>query len=126
MAPSPNGASPAPSHGQPVVACPVRAVLDVIGGKWKILILWQLTGGACRYSDLNRRIPEVSERMLVKQLGELVDDGLVARTQYPEVPPRVEYALTERGASLKPLLSQLAEWGLEHLDGNGAGKRERE
>ncbi len=63
--------------------------------------------------------------MLVKQLGELVDDGLVARTQYPEVPPRVEYALTETGASLTPLLNQLAEWGLEHLDGQRTGERER-
>jgi DNA-binding HxlR family transcriptional regulator len=123
MAPRTNGAPPAPSNGLPADACPVRAVLDVIGGKWKILILWQLTGGACRYSALNRRIPDVSERMLVKQLGELVDDGLVARTQYPEVPPRVEYALTETGASLTPLLNQLAEWGLEHLDGKSAGKR---
>jgi DNA-binding HxlR family transcriptional regulator len=116
MASSTTGSSPAPSTGQPLDACPVRAVLDVIGGKWKVLILWQLTGGACRYSDLNRRIPDVSERMLVKQLSELVDDGLVARTQFPEVPPRVEYALTETGASLTPLLNQLAEWGLEHLD----------
>jgi len=124
MASSTNSTAPASSDGQPVDACPVRAVLDIIGGKWKILILWQLTGGACRYSDLNRRIPDVSERMLVKQLGELVDDGLVARTQYPEVPPRVEYALTGTGASLTPLLNQLAEWGVEHLDGKGAGKRE--
>jgi DNA-binding HxlR family transcriptional regulator len=116
MASSPPSSSPAPSNGQPLDACPVRAVLDVIGGKWKVLILWQLTGGACRYSVLNRRIPDVSERMLVKQLGELVDDGLVARTQFPEVPPRVEYALTETGASLTPLLNQLAEWSLEHLD----------
>jgi len=125
MAPSRNGTSPAPSNGQPADACPVRAVLDVIGGKWKILILWQLTGGACRYSALNRRIPDVSERMLVKQLGELVGDGLVTRTQYPEVPPRVEYALTETGASLTPLLNQLAEWGLEHLDGQRAREQER-
>jgi DNA-binding HxlR family transcriptional regulator len=122
---SANGNPPASSDNQPIGACPVRAVLDVIGGKWKILILWQLTGGACRYSDLNRRIPDVSERMLVKQLGELVDDGLVARTSYPEVPPRVEYALTETGASLTPLLNQLAEWGLAHLDGKIAEKGER-
>lgn len=125
MAPSTDGSPPAPSDGQPADACPVRAVLDVIGGKWKVLILWQLTGGACRYSDLNRRIPDVSERMLVKQLGELVADGLVHREAYPQVPPRVEYALTETGGSLTPLLNQLAEWGLEHLDGKGARKRAR-
>jgi DNA-binding HxlR family transcriptional regulator len=90
-------------------------VLDVLGGKWKILILWQLTDGALRYSQLRDRLDGVSDRMLAKQLRELEDDRLLARTAYAEVPPRVEYSLTDTGRSLTPHLNALAAWGAERL-----------
>lgn len=95
--------------------CPVDAVLEVIGGKWKMQILWRLVQRTHRYGELRRAIPGITEKMLVQQLRQLEADGLVRRTPYPEVPPRVEYALTERGRTLTPLLSQLAGWGQEHL-----------
>ncbi len=95
--------------------CPVTRLISAIGGRWKILLLWQLGDGPYRYGELRRRIEGISERMLVQQLRALEADGLVTRTQYPEVPPRVEYALTERGHSLVPLLRDLAEWSVVHL-----------
>lgn len=97
--------------------CPITSVLSVLGGKWKIPLLWHLREETLRYSALRDRLPGISERMLVRSLKELQQDGLVERTSYPEVPPRVEYALTERGASLTPVLSRLAAWGIEHLTG---------
>ena len=91
--------------------CPVELTLDVLGGKWKILILWHLERGSLRFSELNRRIEGISERMLTRQLRELADDGLVERRAYAEVPPRVEYALTERGRSTEPLIASICDWG---------------
>lgn len=96
-------------------ACPLTRLFGRIGGKWKIPLLWVLASGPHRYSDLRRALPEVSERMLIRSLRELEADGFVARTQYPEVPPRVEYALTSLGTSLTPLLGNLAAWSHEHL-----------
>ncbi|OZC01767.1 winged helix-turn-helix transcriptional regulator [Rubricoccus marinus] len=104
-----------PEAGLDGGACPVTRLVDVIGGRWKVPILWQLSTGTHRYGALRRAIGGISERMLVQQLRALEADGLVARTQYPEVPPRVEYALTERGCSLVPLLQGLAEWSATHL-----------
>ena len=92
-------------------------MLKAIGGKWKILILWNLVEGTRRYGELRRRLPGISERMLIRGLRELEGDGLVHREQYPEVPPRVEYALTREGHALTPILNELAAWGAEHLDG---------
>ena len=97
--------------------CPIEAVLKAIGGKWKILILWNLLGGTLRFGELRRRLPGISERMLIRGLRELERDGIVHREQYPEVPPRVEYALTPKGQALTPILNRLAVWGAEHLDG---------
>lgn len=97
--------------------CPVTRLMQAIGGRWKILLLWQLGTGPHRYGELHRAIDGISERMLVQQLRALEADGLVSRTQFPQVPPRVEYALTERGHSLLPLLRELAGWSAEHLSG---------
>ena len=97
--------------------CPIEAVLKAIGGKWKILILWNLLDGTLRFGELRRRLPGISERMLIRGLRELERDGIVHREQYPEVPPRVEYALTPKGQALTPILNRLAVWGAEHLDG---------
>jgi DNA-binding HxlR family transcriptional regulator len=95
--------------------CPVEAALDVIGGKWKVLILCWLKEGVHRFGALRRRIPGVSERMLTQQLRELERDGVVHRKVYPEVPPRVEYSLTAFGDTLRPLMGMLYEWGEKHL-----------
>lgn len=97
--------------------CPVTAVVDLVGGKWKIPLLWHLQRGPLRYGDLRRAVLGISEKMLGQQLRALADDGLVERTAYAEIPPRVEYDLTEHGRALTPALNALAEWGLEHLDG---------
>jgi DNA-binding HxlR family transcriptional regulator len=96
--------------------CPVEAALDVIGGKWKVLILCWLKEGVHRFGELRRRIPGISERMLTQQLRELEQDGIVHRKVYPEVPPKVEYSLTEFGETLRPLMGTLCKWGEKHLD----------
>lgn len=98
-------------------SCPIEGVLDLIGGKWKIYILWALIDGPQRYSELLAEVNGISEKMLIQQLKALQADDLVERTQYPEMPPRVEYALSERGRSLVPLLNGLCEWGEAHVTG---------
>jgi DNA-binding HxlR family transcriptional regulator len=95
--------------------CPVEAALDVIGGKWKIVILCWLRQGTHRFGELRRQIPGVSERMLTQQLRELERDGVVRREVYPEVPPRVEYSLTPFGETLRPVMDLLNKWGVRHL-----------
>jgi DNA-binding HxlR family transcriptional regulator len=95
--------------------CAVEAALDVIGGKWKVLILCWLKEGVHRFGELRRRIPGISERMLTQQLRELERDGVVHREVYPEAPPRVEYTLTDFGETLRPLLASLNDWGKTHL-----------
>lgn len=96
--------------------CTVEMTLDVIGGKWKGVILYHLLGGTKRFNELRRLLPGVTQRMLTLQLRELEEDGLVTRKVYAEVPPRVEYSLTEFGTSLKPLLLMMKEWGQQFSD----------
>lgn len=98
-------------HIENPLSCPMVAALNVIGGKWKPMILHMLSDGTMRFGDLKKNIPPVSQKMLTQQLRELESDGIVSRTIYAEVPPRVEYALTDRGRSLKPILDDLYEWG---------------
>ena len=95
--------------------CPVEATIAAVGGKWKILILWRLGDQTRRYGELKRLLPEVTEKMLIAQLRELEADGIIARTSYGEVPPRVDYALTPHGRKLKPVLEAMCEWGQEHI-----------
>jgi DNA-binding HxlR family transcriptional regulator len=92
--------------------CGMAYTLSLIGGRWKPGILWRLVNGRMRYSELRRQLPDVSERMLVLQLRELEKDGLIRRIVYAEVPPRVEYELTEEGNSMKPVLKSLSDWGI--------------
>ena len=96
--------------------CPVEATLNLIGGKWKGVILYHLlTGKVLRFNALKRMLPNITQRMLTNQLRELEHDGLVARTIYPEVPPRVEYRLTEHGQTLEPVIAALKAWGDGHI-----------
>jgi len=96
--------------------CPVEAALDVIGGKWKPLILWALGDNVLRFNELQKELPGVNAKMLTKQLRELEEDGVIKRTVYPEVPPRVEYSITEFGKTLIPILQALCTWGAHYLD----------
>ena len=94
----------------------VEAALDLIGGKWKGVILYHLLVKTMRFSEIRRQIPEITQRMLTKQLRELEVDGLVSRKIYPVVPPKVEYSMTTKGNSLKPVINALALWGENHLE----------
>lgn len=92
--------------------CPLQRAMEMIGGKWKLAILCSLgIDGKVRYNDLKRKISGISNTMLAKSLRELEDDGLVSRTEYMEVPIRVEYEITEKAKELGPILVQLAQWG---------------
>ena len=94
--------------------CPTEITLRVIGGKWKPVILWHLSGGTKRFSELKRAIPGVTQRMLSQQLRELEGDGVVLRKVYAQVPPKTEYSLTEFGRTLGPILRLMCKWGSEH------------
>jgi len=95
--------------------CPVEVTLEVIGGKWKAVILWHLTFKTLRFSQLQRRLSGVTQKMLTQQLRELERDQLIHRQVFAEVPPRVEYSLTPIGRTLQPLLLQMRDWGNDHL-----------
>lgn len=99
--------------------CPVGTTLQMIGGKYKALILWHLIDGALRHGELQRLIPQATPKMLTQQLRELEGDNLLSRTVYPVVPPKVEYALTEFGLSLKPILQSMYNWGADYMQDNG-------
>ena len=96
---------------KPALRCPAEATLGVIGGRWKVLILWHLFGGTRRFGELRRALAGVTQKMLTQQLRELERDGVVTRTVYAEVPPRVEYSLTDRGQSLRPVVAAMCTWG---------------
>ncbi len=93
----------------------VQTTLKVLGGKWKILILWHLKDQTRRFSELKRLMPEITEKILIQQLRELEKDGIVNRNVYSDVPPKVEYSFTDYGRSLEPVLQVLCNWGEEHL-----------
>jgi len=95
--------------------CGLEATLDVIGGKWKVLILWALRSEAQRFGELRRLVEGISEKMLIQHLKEMQADGIVTRQDFREVPPRVEYALTPFGKSLYAALAPLCEWGRLHM-----------
>lgn len=95
--------------------CPVEATLDLIGGKYKALILWHLSDGTLRFSELRQRISKATPKMLTQQLRELESQRLVHREVYPVIPPKVEYSLTDTGRSLLPLLVAMRDWGAEYL-----------
>ncbi|MDM9620013.1 helix-turn-helix domain-containing protein [Rhizobium sp. S96] len=95
--------------------CPVEATLSFLDGKWKGVVLFHLLAGTLRFNELRRKLSTVTQRMLTKQLRELEESGLVSRTVFAVVPPRVEYALTPLGETLKPVIEALAVWGEENV-----------
>jgi DNA-binding HxlR family transcriptional regulator len=96
--------------------CPIETTLDVLGGKWKGMVLHRLLYGTMRFNELKRMIPPVTQRMLTRQLRELERDGVIRRKVYAEVPPKVEYSLTTFGLSLKPILLMMSDWGEQYQD----------
>ena len=103
--------------------CPIEATLSLIAGKWKALILCYLSMGTSRYNGIKRAFPRVTQKMLTQQLRELEGDGLISRTVFAQVPPKVEYTLTPFGESLLPVIKAMGEWGRNHLQccGESAG-----
>ena len=97
------------------VSCPMEELLGVIGGRWKVIILWWVLEGTQRFSALRRHMPGVSQKMLTQQLRELERDGFVTRAVFAEVPPRVEYSATPLAVSLQPVLRAMHEWADTHL-----------
>ncbi|MFA4877194.1 MAG: helix-turn-helix domain-containing protein [Methanoregula sp.] len=95
--------------------CTVEAALDVIGGKWKPIILWHLRENVLRFNELQKGLPGVNSKMLTKQLRELEEDGVIRRKVYAEVPPRVEYTITDFGKTVLPILEALCDWGARYL-----------
>lgn len=97
-------------------SCPIEHTVNLIGHKWKVLILRNLfNNGTQRFSELSKGINGISQKMLTQQLRQLETDGIIFRKIYPEVPPKVEYSLTALGKSLKPILDEMNTWGIEHL-----------
>lgn len=103
--------------------CPVKLTSEVIGGKWKPLILFYLERGTHRFSELQRLLPGTTKKMLTKHLRELERDDLVHRKVFAQVPPRVEYSLTRHGQSLRPILVSMSAWGKRHRARYGARRK---
>ena len=97
--------------------CPMEMTIDLIGGKWKALLLWNLSVRTLRFGELQRQFPQLTQKMLTQQLRELVRDGLISRKSYDEMPPRVEYSLTEFGSTIMPVLQAMNRWGTGFLEG---------
>ena len=98
-------------NDRPLPACPVETTLMLIGSKWKVLILRDLIDGTRRFSELKKSIGTITQKVLTSNLRDMEACGLLTRTVYPEVPPRVEYTLTQTGYSLKPILDSMVDWG---------------
>ena len=96
--------------------CPCAITIAMLSSKWKILIIRELLKGTCRYSDIRKQVVGISQKMLTQSLKELEADGLVSRRVYPEVPPRVEYSLTDDGNSIRPVIQVLDDWGAKYVE----------
>lgn len=102
-------------------ACPVETTLLLIGDKWKVLILRDLMTGTKRFSELKRSVSGITQKMLTQQLRELESDGIINRTVYPVVPPKVEYSLTDTGKTLQPILDAMRDWGIGYKESFNKG-----
>ncbi|MFZ5351960.1 MAG: winged helix-turn-helix transcriptional regulator [Bacillota bacterium] len=98
-----------------VYKCPMEVTIDLIGGKYKALILWHLSDKTLRFSEIKKILPDATQKMLTQQLRDLECSGLIIRTVYAEVPPKVEYSLSDFGKSLKPVLVTMCDWGRDYL-----------
>ncbi|BCJ98600.1 winged helix-turn-helix transcriptional regulator [Anaerocolumna chitinilytica] len=108
-------------------SCPIEHTVNLIGHKWKVLILRNLfNNGTQRFNDLSKGINKISQKMLTQQLRQLEEDGIISRKVYPEVPPKVEYSLTELGQSLKPILDEMNTWGIQHLKQSNSKQQSNE
>lgn len=96
--------------------CSMELTLDILGGKWKPLIIWKLGKGTMRFNELQKSLPNITQKMLTQQLRSLEDDELINRVIYNQVPPKVEYSLTDYGRSLLPVLTGLCEWAINYSD----------
>ena len=99
--------------------CSMELTMDLIGGKWKISILWYLNMGTKRFSELKKLIPDITPKMLTTQLREMERDNLITRKIYPEVPPKVEYSITQYGKSLQNTLEEMCKWGTMYASTHG-------
>ena len=106
--------------------CPVETTIDLLGSKWKLLILRELFKGTRRFGELSRGVPGISQKMLTQQLRQMENDNLIQRKVYAEVPPRVEYSLTETGRSLNPILDAMHTWGVKYLMRRGKTETKKE
>lgn len=97
-----------------VSSCPMDVTINILSGKWKISILWHLSRGIVRFSEFQKLLPNITQKILTMQLRELERDSIIYRKVYAEVPPKVEYGLTEVGESIKPILSSMCQWGKEY------------
>lgn len=97
--------------------CPITATIDIIGGKWKPIIIWLLIAGTKRFGELHKSIPGIALKVLSRQLKELEADGIIKRKAYGEVPPRVEYALSKKGKTLQGIMESLADWSRNNITG---------
>lgn len=95
--------------------CPVKASLRILGGKWTLMIIFQINDDVMRYGELKKAIPNISEKMLIQELNSLVENKLVSKKAYPEIPPRVEYRLTALGLKTLPIINELVDFGLKNL-----------
>jgi len=102
------------SQMQEEYSCPIKLTMDIIGGKWKITILWFLNGGTKRFSEIKRFIPNITQKMLTQQLREMEENNLIERKVYAQVPPKVEYTSTVHGQRLQEIFSQMSQWGIEY------------
>jgi len=105
-------------HNRPT--CSVEITLEIIGGRWKVLILRELLQGTKRFNELHRALPGITQKMLTQQLREMESDGILHREVYPQVPPKVEYSLTPIGQTLQPMLTVMHEWGIRYLEAQAA------
>jgi len=115
-----------PGTDDPHSTFPVEVTLGLIDGKWKGVVLFHLGDGTLRFNELRRRVRGATQRVLTRQLRELEADGLVVRTIYAEVPPRVEYRLSAKGETLRPIIAALKAWGMAHIAETEAAARQDE
>ena len=102
--------------------CPVEVVIDLISGKWKSETMWLIQDEPKRFGEIKRLLNGISPKVLTEQLRELEENGLIIRESYPEIPPRVQYSLSEQGRSLWPILEQMYDWGINYLESNSNQK----